>query len=51
MELDGKVAIVTGGALRLGRAMVLALGERGVKVCVHYGHSDAATLPDKALVV
>ncbi len=42
MDLDGKVAIVTGGAVRLGRAMVLALAGQGVKVCLHYGHSQAA---------
>jgi len=39
MELDGKVAIVTGGAVRLGRALALALAEQGVRVGVHYGSS------------
>jgi pteridine reductase len=39
MELDGKVAIVTGGAVRLGRALSLALAEQGVRVGVHYGSS------------
>jgi pteridine reductase len=41
MELEGKAAIVTGGAVRLGRAMVLALAEKGVRVAIHY-HSSAA---------
>ncbi|MBN1640503.1 MAG: SDR family oxidoreductase [Anaerolineae bacterium] len=39
MDLQDKVAIVTGGAVRLGRAQALALGERGVRVVVHYGAS------------
>ena len=39
MELDGKVAIVTGAGVRLGRAQALALGERGVRVVVHYNTS------------
>ncbi|MFN2131785.1 MAG: SDR family oxidoreductase [Anaerolineae bacterium] len=40
MELAGQVAIVTGGAVRLGRAQAIALGERGAKVVVHY-HASA----------
>lgn len=39
MILQGKAAIVTGGAVRLGRAISLALAEAGAAVCVHYGHS------------
>ena len=39
MELDGKVAIVTGGAVRLGRALALALARQGVRVGIHYGSS------------
>ena len=39
MELDGKVAIVTGGAVRLGKALTLALAEQGTRVVVHYGSS------------
>jgi pteridine reductase len=43
MELSGSVAIVTGGAVRLGRAMALGLARAGARVMVHYGHSaDAA---------
>jgi pteridine reductase len=42
MELCGKAAIVTGGAVRLGRALALALGEEGVRVCIHYGSSASA---------
>ncbi len=40
MDLKDKVAIITGGAVRIGRAMSLALAERGVKLCVHYGSSQ-----------
>jgi pteridine reductase len=39
MELDGKVAIVTGGAVRLGRALALALAEHGIRLVIHYGLS------------
>lgn len=39
MELHGKAAIVTGGAVRLGGALALALGAEGVRVGVHYGSS------------
>ena len=39
MELSGKVAIVTGGAVRLGKALALALAEQGVRLVIHYGSS------------
>jgi len=39
MELDGKVAIVTGGAVRLGKALALALAEQGTRLVIHYGSS------------
>ena len=41
VELKGKVAIVTGGAVRLGRAMAEGLAKNGMKVCIHYGSSAA----------
>jgi pteridine reductase len=45
MELNGKVALVTGGAVRLGKALTLALAGAGARVAVHYGRSaeSAAT--------
>jgi pteridine reductase len=39
MELRGKVAIVTGGAVRLGRALALALAEQGARLVIHYNSS------------
>ena len=39
MILKDKVALVTGGAVRLGRALALSLAEQGVKLIIHYGSS------------
>ncbi|NOX54914.1 MAG: SDR family oxidoreductase [Planctomycetes bacterium] len=39
MDLTGKVAIVTGGAVRIGRAIAQGLAQHGVRVCVHFGRS------------
>lgn len=41
MELNGKVALVTGGAIRIGRAITLALAAAGCDVFIHYGRSAA----------
>jgi NAD(P)-dependent dehydrogenase (short-subunit alcohol dehydrogenase family) len=38
---SGKVALVTGGAKRIGRAIALALAQRGWDVAVHYRNSAA----------
>jgi NAD(P)-dependent dehydrogenase (short-subunit alcohol dehydrogenase family) len=42
MEIAGKGALVTGAAKRIGRAIALALAERGADVVVHYHRSEAA---------
>jgi NAD(P)-dependent dehydrogenase (short-subunit alcohol dehydrogenase family) len=41
-ELAGKVALVTGGAVRVGRAIALALAAEGADVAIGYRRSAAA---------
>lgn len=40
MELKGKVALVTGSAKRLGRAIALGLARQGVHIAVHFRTSE-----------
>lgn len=40
MDLSGKTALVTGGAIRVGRAISLALAGEGMRVVVHYNSSS-----------
>jgi pteridine reductase len=42
VEIQGKTALVTGGAHRVGRAMTLALAQAGANVVVNYNRSSAA---------
>src|SRR5260370_35894218 len=42
MHLVGKTALVTGGARRVGRAIVEELARAGCRVAVHHHHSTAA---------
>lgn len=42
MELEGKNALITGAAKRLGRASALALADKGVNIAVHYHRSEDA---------
>lgn len=39
MNLEGRTAIVTGAAVRIGRAIALGLADAGCNVAVHYGRS------------
>lgn len=49
MNLEGKVAIVTGAARRVGRAIALDLSRSGCSIAVHYNrsHAEAETLADE----
>jgi pteridine reductase len=48
MDLSGKVAVVTGGAHRVGKAIALGLASAGVHLVIHYHASPeaAATLSE-----
>jgi pteridine reductase len=45
--LQGKVALVTGAAKRLGRAVALGLAEKGARIIIHY-HSSAGEAEETA---
>lgn len=36
MEIRGKVALVTGGAVRIGKAITLMLAQAGAHVVINY---------------
>ncbi len=42
MNLEGKTALVTGGAVRVGRALVTALADAGAAVVINYNSSARA---------
>jgi pteridine reductase len=42
MDLKGKTALVTGGAVRIGRAVCRALAAAGADVVIHYNRSAAS---------
>jgi 3-oxoacyl-[acyl-carrier protein] reductase len=51
VELKGKNALVTGGCRGIGRAISLALADKGVNVAVHYHqNAEAADLTTKKII-
>jgi pteridine reductase len=50
MELTGRVALVTGSGHRLGRAIAVALGARGMQVAIHFRESAAGAEETHQLV-
>lgn len=41
MNLKNKTALVTGGGIRLGRAIALSLANEGVNLIIHYNNSES----------
>jgi NAD(P)-dependent dehydrogenase (short-subunit alcohol dehydrogenase family) len=39
MSLQGKTILITGGGVRVGRTLALAVAQRGAVVIIHYNHS------------
>src|SRR4051812_6527283 len=50
-ELEGKIAVVTGGSRGIGRAIAVALGRAGAKVIVNYTSNETAAAETVAAVV
>jgi NAD(P)-dependent dehydrogenase (short-subunit alcohol dehydrogenase family) len=44
MKIEGKTALITGGAHRVGKAITMTLAQAGANVVVNYYSSDAAAL-------
>lgn len=40
MELSGKIALITGGAKRIGKAIAFALASNGTNIVIHYKSSE-----------
>src|SRR4051812_36711357 len=51
MNLAGKTAFVSGGAVRLGRAIALELARAGCPIALHYGKSRAEALATKGEIL
>ena len=49
-DLDGKVAVVTGGSRGIGRAIAAALAVRGARVVVNYATNEAAAVDTVQMV-
>src|ERR1051326_869896 len=42
MNIDGKVALITGSAKRIGREIALELARKGARIAVHYRSGEKA---------
>ena len=51
MELGGRAALVTGAGRRIGRAIAVALGARGMRVGVHYHRAEEGARETAAEIV
>ena len=40
MDLENKVALVTGAGVRIGQALAVKLGQLGMRLVIHYHHSE-----------
>ena len=51
MRLQGKVVLITGAARRVGRAIAMAMGQKGARIAIHYNRSkgEAQRLSDDIL--
>ena len=43
MDLENKVALVTGAGVRIGQAVAVKLGQLGMRLVIHYHHSEAVS--------
>ncbi len=50
MQLRGRAALVTGAGTRVGRAIAVGLGGRGMRVAVHYHGSEAGAAETARLI-
>jgi 3-oxoacyl-[acyl-carrier protein] reductase len=50
-DLEGKVAVVTGGSRGIGRAIAVALGARGARVVVNFTANEAAAANTVQMIV
>lgn len=46
LDISGQVALVTGGARRVGKQLALALADAGVNIMIHYNRADDETVRD-----
>ena len=49
-DLEGRVALVTGGSRGIGRAIAVALGARGARVVINYTANEEAANETAAAV-